>query len=57
VEVRLILDGTMYVSPLSSFIGKYPNSSCIIANGGAALARCGCDIVDDVRSNVADDVN
>ena len=55
MEVRLILDGTMYVLPLSSFIGKYPNSSCIIANGGAALASWG--IRDDVSSNVADDVN
>ena len=53
----MILDGTMYVLPLSSLIGKYPNSSCIIANGGAALARCDIDMDDDVRSNEADAVN
>jgi len=38
------LAGTITVSPdFSSLTGKYPNSSAIIANGGAALDGLGDD--------------
>ena len=40
----------MSVSPdRSSFIGKYPISSAIIAKGGAAFAGCGLAIMADTE--------
>ena len=44
VECLLILAGTITTTSCSSILttGKYPNSSAIMAKGGAALAGSGC---------------